>query len=103
MEQPEKKETNHVEVAAKAVVIGVGTAIVATSCVLAYGVSKALNNPIELNGAAFFSKAMSEMGGGSKESGGNGMIGGLTNILTAAFGGAIIGATAVVVEEVFNN
>lgn len=82
----------------KAVGIGLAvglTAVVATAAVVANHIA----DTEELSGAALITATLATIGGGSVESGGNGMVGGLYNLCVIGAAGVGVGAAGSVMFD----
>lgn len=82
----------------KAVGIGLAvgvTAVIGTCAVVATHIAKTE----DLSGAALITSTLAAIGGGSVESGGDGMVGGLINLCVAGSAGVIAGAASSVMFD----
>lgn len=82
----------------KAVAIGlaVGAVVVVGTAVV---VANHISDEDGLDGAALITATLAAIGGGSKESGGDGMVGGLINLCIAGAGGVIVGTTGSIIHD----
>lgn len=85
----------------KAVGLGLAVGTVAVVGTAAY-VSNKLHTEDGLDGAALITATLAAIGGGSIESGGNGMVGGLVNLGILAAGGVAAGAATSYVYDQIN-
>lgn len=81
---------------AVAVGLGIGAVVVIGTAVV---VANHISEEDGLDGAALITATLAAIGGGSKESGGDGMVGGLINLCVAGAGGVIVGATTSIIHD----
>lgn len=80
--------------------LAIGTiGVVGTAMYVAHKLSKEK----DLNGAALITKTLSTIGGGSIESGGRGMMGGLQNLCSVGVVGVVAGSSLSIVYDLFKN